>query len=311
MERPVQHRLGRVHPQARDGTEAGEADGHAEERRRSGDPGEGEAVVHQAERGRQQEQRCQVEQVAVAHDVRAPEAHVVRRRLEREQRQGQRGEGGERAASAIGVTEARVRPACSEEERYDAETDGEDVEVDRGRLQGDQGEQRALRRRHPVVAEQTVALAERGERDDDEDRHRVGDGERPMPPPGAAWAVRDQRRDGQDRGEEEELRPREEREREGSDRKGVAARRRLRDRGVTREHRPQEHRVRRGLGHDERRVDAPRYGHGEQRHDERARSSRQTAGEQVRRDRGAREQHGVDDVRGAERAGRVERTVER
>jgi hypothetical protein len=91
----VWDRLGGVHPQACDRGEVGEHRGRGEHGGDPGDSDERQPLLEQADDGRQQQQRSEVEEIPVADHVRAAETDVVRAGLEREQRDGERRDRGE------------------------------------------------------------------------------------------------------------------------------------------------------------------------------------------------------------------------
>ena len=115
----------------------------------------------------------------------------------------------------------------------------------------------------------------------------------------------------QDDHEEDELGPREHGENNRADRQEVTPPARRGDCVMQAEHRPDEGRVGGSFGQQGTRHHHPRDDDREERDRERPGPGDDLPGEQVRRDRGARHQRGVEDVRCVEGGRHVERAEER
>ncbi len=309
----VQHRDRRVDVQPGPDRQAADGEpGDDENGRRKQRPARPPTVEQRARKADEHE-RHDVEEVAVARRTRA-ETQVEHGHLEQDRDDRERADARERVQLLRRRThEIREQPRHTDDERQDREPEREDGGV----LQ--EGAPEAVR--DEVAAERAgvgpeeVGEAPDGRGDeaggyehgvgDGKDRVRV-DGSTPRPAEVAVAhceLVRDHD-DGNHDEQYDELRPREDGEREREQEQDVVSPRGCGRRRLQREHRPQKRRVTDGLGEQERGEHDPGHadGQGRDRVGHEA-ASGHPPGEEVRRDaRGAREP-GVQHVRVVEGAG--------
>ena len=164
----MRRRRGRVDVDAEDRLEVLQADGEHEQRREPEHAGDAGTRIFERARGREEEDRRDVEEVAILDVEPEPEAHDDRSRLDGEHSDRRDDEPGERGPFRIGgrTHERGDRPAAAEKERHDPERDRRHVHVDDRRPERVEREHVALDRRRvapeqPRAAEQQHGHGER------------------------------------------------------------------------------------------------------------------------------------------------------